>query len=156
LGEIRFRFGDLVNGRFLDDIVLRTTNLAQEERHESHRFVVRYYARNPFTSENLPDLEKKFFFEGERRRPYLVRFSVLLVLSTIIASGGILADSTTTVIGAMIIAPLMTPILATTAALGDGPNKAVVSKWADRDRGYHHSRFPLLANWYTFCDGNFI
>jgi uncharacterized hydrophobic protein (TIGR00271 family) len=72
---------------------------------------------NKFTTENLPDLEKKLFFEGERRRPYLVRFTVLIFLSTIIASGGIVADSTATVIGAMIVAPLMTPILATTAAL---------------------------------------
>ena len=72
---------------------------------------------NRFTTENLPDLEKKLFFEGDRRRPYLVRFTVLLALSTIIASGGVIADSTATVIGAMIVAPLMTPIIATTAAL---------------------------------------
>ncbi len=72
---------------------------------------------NRFTPENLPDLEKKLYFEGERRRPYLVRFTVLLFLSSIIATGGIVADSTATVIGAMIVAPLMTPILATTGAL---------------------------------------
>jgi uncharacterized hydrophobic protein (TIGR00271 family) len=78
---------------------------------------------NRFTPENLHDLEKKLFFEGDRRRPYLVRFTVLLFLSTIIASGGILTDSTATVIGAMIVAPLMTPILATTAALVMGRTK---------------------------------
>ena len=72
---------------------------------------------NRFTPENLPDLESKLFFEGERQRPYLVRYTVLLFLSTIIATGGILVDSTATVIGAMIVAPLMTPIIATTAAL---------------------------------------
>jgi uncharacterized hydrophobic protein (TIGR00271 family) len=72
---------------------------------------------NRFTPENLPELEGKLFFEGDRRRPYLVRFTVLLFLSTIIAAYGVLADSTATVIGAMIIAPLMTPIVATTAAL---------------------------------------
>ena len=72
---------------------------------------------NRFTPENLPDLESQLFFEGDRRRSYLVRFTVLLFLSTIIATYGVLSDSTATVIGAMIIAPLMTPILATTAAL---------------------------------------
>jgi uncharacterized hydrophobic protein (TIGR00271 family) len=72
---------------------------------------------NRFTAKNLPDLENRLFFEGERLRPYLVRFIVLLFLSTIIATGGILTDSTATVIGAMIVAPLMTPIIATTAAL---------------------------------------
>jgi uncharacterized hydrophobic protein (TIGR00271 family) len=78
---------------------------------------------NSFTPENLPDLESKLFFEGDRRRPYLVRFIVLLFLSTIIATYGVLSDSTATVIGAMIIAPLMTPILATTAALVMGSTK---------------------------------
>ena len=72
---------------------------------------------NSFTHESLPDLEKKLFFEGEQRQAYLVRFVVLLFLSTVIATYGVLSDSTATVIGAMIIAPLMTPILATTAAL---------------------------------------
>ena len=78
---------------------------------------------NSFTPENLPDLESKLFFEGDRKRPYLVRFTVLLFLSTIIATYGVLSDSTATVIGAMIIAPLMTPILATTAALVMGQTK---------------------------------
>nr|MCU0264155.1 hypothetical protein [Candidatus Nanopelagicales bacterium] len=40
-------------------------------------------------------------------------FWVLLVLAAIIASAGVVADSTATVIGAMIVAPLMTPILGT-------------------------------------------
>ncbi len=39
-------------------------------------------------------------------------FWTMLVLSAIIATAGVLADSTATVIGAMIIAPLSTPIMA--------------------------------------------
>ncbi len=78
---------------------------------------------NRFTPENLPDLKSKLFFEGDRQRSYLVRFTILLFLSTIIATYGVLSDSTATVIGAMIIAPLMTPILATTAALVMGQTK---------------------------------
>ena len=81
---------------------------------------------NQFTTENLPDLETKLFFESARRRPYLVRFTVLIFLSAIIASGGIVADSTATVIGAMIVAPLMTPILATTASLVMGRLKSAM------------------------------
>jgi uncharacterized membrane protein len=38
------------------------------------------------------------------------RFTILLLLSAIVATAGVLADSTATVIGAMIIAPLATPI----------------------------------------------
>jgi uncharacterized hydrophobic protein (TIGR00271 family) len=42
---------------------------------------------------------------------------VLLFLAAVIATMGVISDSTATVIGAMIIAPLMTPIMATAAAL---------------------------------------
>jgi uncharacterized hydrophobic protein (TIGR00271 family) len=42
---------------------------------------------------------------------------VLLFLSTVIAAYGVIADSTATVIGAMIIAPLMIPIMGTAAGL---------------------------------------
>ena len=72
---------------------------------------------NRFTPEDLPNFEKKLFFKGPRLRPYLVRFFVLLFLSTVIAAFGVINDSTATVIGAMIIAPLMTPIMATAAAI---------------------------------------
>lgn len=83
---------------------------------------------NSYTPESVPELEDKLFFEGERRQAYLVRFVVLLFLSTVIATYGVLSDSTATVIGAMIIAPLMSPILATTAALIMGqPTRAATS-----------------------------
>ncbi len=72
---------------------------------------------NRFRPEDVPRFADKLFYEGQRRRPYLERFFVLLFLSTIIATAGILGDSTATVIGAMIVAPLMTPIMATAAAL---------------------------------------
>jgi uncharacterized hydrophobic protein (TIGR00271 family) len=78
---------------------------------------------NKFTPADVPELESKLFFEGDRSRRHLVRFTVLLFLSAVIAVQGVIEDSTATVIGAMIIAPLMNPILATTAALvmGNGP-----------------------------------
>jgi uncharacterized hydrophobic protein (TIGR00271 family) len=46
----------------------------------------------------------------------LFRFSILLGLSVIIASFGILSDSTAVVIGGMLVAPLMTPVLGMAAA----------------------------------------
>lgn len=72
---------------------------------------------NRYEPADIPALESKLFFEGDRAGRYLVRFSVLLGLSAVIAAEGVIEDSTATVIGAMIIAPLMTPILATTAGL---------------------------------------
>lgn len=57
------------------------------------------------------------YFAGDERLERLVRFSVLIVLSTMIAAFGLLADSVAVVIGAMLVAPLMTPILGTAVSL---------------------------------------
>ncbi len=70
-----------------------------------------------FRHEDLGPFVTKFYFEGKRRKQYLVRFGVLTVLSSVIATYGILSDSVATVIGAMIIAPLMMPIMAMATAL---------------------------------------
>jgi len=70
-----------------------------------------------FEAGYLPDFESKLFFEGERRKRQVVNFTVLLLLATVIATYGVITNSTATVIGAMIIAPLMTPIMATAAAV---------------------------------------
>lgn len=75
---------------------------------------------NQFQPQDVPRFEAKLFFEGDRRRRQFEQFIVLLTLATIIATAGIIANSTATVIGAMIVAPLMTPIMATTAALTMG------------------------------------
>mgnify|MGYP000241371555 CR=1 FL=1 len=60
-------------------------------------------------------------FEGDTVRSQYTRFWLLLILASAIATAGIVADSTATVIGAMIVAPLMRPIQGTMLAtvLGD-------------------------------------
>lgn len=64
------------------------------------------------------------FIERGFRSRTSSKFWVLLVLAAVIATTGLVADSTATVIGAMIVAPLMTPILATALAvvLADRPH----------------------------------
>jgi uncharacterized hydrophobic protein (TIGR00271 family) len=57
------------------------------------------------------------FIERSLRSPSSTRFWGLLVLSAVIAGAGVIGDSTATVIGAMIVAPLMTPILGCALAL---------------------------------------
>ncbi len=57
-----------------------------------------------------------YFIEGAGGRRNLQTFWVMLVLAAIIASAGVVGDSTATVIGAMIVAPLMRPILGTACA----------------------------------------
>ena len=71
----------------------------------------------------LDEFEAKVFIEGAQTRRRLVNFFVLLLLATVIANYGVLSNSIATVIGAMIVAPLMGPIMATTAAvvMGSAP-----------------------------------
>ena len=54
---------------------------------------------------------------GDDRGSKQSQFWVLLALSGVIATAGVASDSTATVIGAMIVAPLMTPILGTAFSL---------------------------------------
>jgi uncharacterized hydrophobic protein (TIGR00271 family) len=62
-------------------------------------------------------MRSQLFFEGTDFGRKLSRFWLLLLLSAVIASAGVVADSTATVIGAMIVAPLMIPILGTVLAV---------------------------------------
>lgn len=61
--------------------------------------------------------EDKLFIEGAQTARRLTNFFALLLFATVIATYGVLSDSTATVIGAMIVAPLMGPMMATTAAV---------------------------------------
>ena len=70
-----------------------------------------------FDPKYLRKFQEKLFIEGPTTRRRLLNFFVLLVLATIIATYGLISDSSATVIGAMIVAPLMQPIIATTAAI---------------------------------------
>ncbi len=66
------------------------------------------------TVDDLHRMTTKLYLVGRAGRS---AFWVLLTLAAIIASSGVVADSVATVIGAMIVAPLMTPILGTALAL---------------------------------------
>ena len=74
--------------------------------------------------DDITRMRDQLFFEGPERNRRLSRFWLLLPLAAVIASAGVVSDSTATVIGAMIVAPLMTPILGIVLAvvLTDGPN----------------------------------
>ena len=66
---------------------------------------------------DVASMRNAVFFDGPDQAQRISRFWMLLILAAIIASAGVVADSTATVIGAMIVAPLMTPILGTMLAL---------------------------------------
>jgi uncharacterized hydrophobic protein (TIGR00271 family) len=62
-------------------------------------------------SPDIASMRDSVLFDGPDRSQRISRFWILLILASIIAAAGVVADSTATVIGAMIVAPLMTPIL---------------------------------------------
>jgi uncharacterized membrane protein len=74
--------------------------------------------------DDIARMRDQLFFDGPERNRRLSRFWLLLPLAAVIASAGVVSDSTATVIGAMIVAPLMTPILGIVLAvvLSDGVN----------------------------------
>ena len=66
---------------------------------------------------DLARMRRELLFDGPDRARKLSRFWMLLTLAAIIATAGVISDSTATVIGAMIVAPLMTPILGTVLSI---------------------------------------
>ena len=93
--------GEEQSGRttWLDWLVDRAVNLTPERRREV-----------------VGDL----FPEEPALRSYLYRFAILQSLSVLIATFGLISNSTAVVIGAMLVAPLMTPVLAVAAAMVSG------------------------------------
>lgn len=81
-----------------------------------------WVTQNRFDPNYLPVIEEKLYFEGKGRARSITNYVVLLSLATAIATYGLISASSATVIGAMIVAPLMTPIMAATLAivLGNG------------------------------------
>lgn len=66
-------------------------------------------------------------FEGQDRRAYWKRFAMLLGLSVVIATMGLVRNSGAVVIAAMLIAPLMSPILGIAASMVVGRNNRVLN-----------------------------
>lgn len=68
-------------------------------------------------------IRSKVLFEGDDRRVRFSRFLTLMGFASAIASLGVLADSTAVVIGAMLVAPLLTPLM--------GMSLSLVTGWTD-------------------------
>ena len=72
-------------------------------------------------------ISNALFFENPERIGKVTAWWVMLLLSVAIATFGIILDSTAVVIGAMLIAPLMTPILGTAAGIVNAWQGRIVS-----------------------------
>ena len=64
-------------------------------------------------ADEIVRMRDSVLFDGPDISKRISRFWVLFILASIIAAAGVVADSTATVIGAMIVAPLMIPIQGT-------------------------------------------
>jgi uncharacterized hydrophobic protein (TIGR00271 family) len=73
----------------------------------------------------LVDIEDDVFLDIGATRAKSTKFWVQLVLASVIAAGGVIGDSTPAVIGAMIIAPLGTPIYGLSLAAVAGQRHAL-------------------------------
>lgn len=73
--------------------------------------------RYRLTGADVDRMVDKLLFAGPDLARKRSAYWVLLGLAAIIATAGVFSDSTATVIGAMIVAPLMTPILGTALSL---------------------------------------
>lgn len=85
-----------------------------------------WFEQNKFDDSILPDIYDKLYFEGDKRLRKLTNYTVMLLLATVISTYGVTSDSTATVIGAMLVAPLMTPIMGATLALVTGKEARAV------------------------------
>ena len=85
-----------------------------------------WYQQNRFDSTYLPEIEDKLYFRGDDALRKATNYAVLLLLATVIATYGVTGASTATVIGAMLVAPLMTPIMGSTLALVMGEGRRAV------------------------------
>jgi len=63
------------------------------------------------TDDRRLDLYRRVFYNGKDATDRMARYALLMAFASIIATAGILADSTAVVIGAMLVAPLITPMM---------------------------------------------
>ncbi len=89
----------------------------------SHELAVKSDRRRGGYRNPLDDIEDGLFLTTGTKRAKTSQFWALLVLASMIAAGGVVGDSTPAVIGAMIVAPLATPIYGVALATVTGSRK---------------------------------
>jgi uncharacterized hydrophobic protein (TIGR00271 family) len=87
---------------------------------ETMAFLKEWFRKRDVGEEMRANVVDSLFFENPGSVQKQTGFWVLLVLSTAIATLGIMGDSTAVVIGAMLVAPLMTPIMAVSVGIVNG------------------------------------
>jgi uncharacterized hydrophobic protein (TIGR00271 family) len=141
-GALTFSFPDQVFTTAITVIALGWIGLSilvlvrafSEEAAEAAGFsdataALRYWVQQrPKSASDREALYDKILFDGPQERRKVIRFFTLMAFAATIASMGVIADSTAVVIGAMLIAPLMTPLMGIAISLVMGwPNRLAKS-----------------------------
>ncbi len=86
--------------------------------------LVRWIDGKSREAESREAVNETVFFEGKQAPARIGRFVLMMLLASVISAAGVLSDSTAVVIGAMLIAPLITPMM--------GMGLALVTGWPNR------------------------
>ena len=108
----------------------RPANLSREEISTASiaRIGTDWLRARRLAAERRDELADTLFFEPPGRASKLMSFWVMMLLSVGIASFAVIQNSTAVVIGAMLVAPLMGPIMGVAAAIVNGwPGRLVAS-----------------------------
>ena len=90
----------------------------------SRWLLVRWVDARSRVDQDRRAIHRQLFFEGDDAPTQLGRFALMMLFASVIAAAGVVADSTAVVIGAMLIAPLITPMMGMALALVTGwPNR---------------------------------
>jgi uncharacterized hydrophobic protein (TIGR00271 family) len=104
-----------VGGRFAIDTI---------DPSDTFGVVAIWLTKRLLTDEPVSVDNDRVFMHRLNARERITRFAILMSLATAIATFGIAVDSTAVVIGAMLVAPLMPPILGTSAGLINGRSRS--------------------------------
>jgi len=106
---------------FIAGVITVITNVRADDTEirptETWQSFLKWVASRPNTADDRTHLYAKIFYEGEEGPRRLSRFFALMAFATTIAFFGIVGDSTAVVIGAMLVAPLMVPLMGTSLAM---------------------------------------
>ena len=117
---------------FVAGVLTLITNVRLDDRQiepaGTFETFLKWIQTRPNTADDRIQLYDKLFYEGDYGPRRLSRFFTLMGFATAIAAFGVIADSTAVVIGAMLVAPLMTPLMGTSLAMVMGwPRRALMS-----------------------------
>ena len=100
-----------VSALLLTILLDRNRDAPATDNSSASRLVSNWLFERPKTLEDRRALYRKIIFDGSHTGKRVTRFFTLMTFASVIASMGVITDSTAVVIGAMLIAPLMTPLM---------------------------------------------